>query len=246
MQRVAREFDALRRSWIRDSSGDAMGGDDHETQFDGDERRAAGRHLDLLNQFAGDVDKFLHKVPIKLARFETEYSWKFREELDTEISALLAGLLTDKPALDCSLGSLSRCGDLFSDWFSGAFLRSEIEQRFNQRRTAPLPDFLGTLDHARTLSGAEFEQWIEARLRAAGCSDVALTKASHDQGADLSSNFSATERLSSKRSNIRARWGTAPCRRSWPRFTFTERPKHGWSQRQPSRGMPLTSQFERV
>ena len=143
------------------------------------------RHLSILSQFEEDLEKFLHKAPVRLARHEGEYSWKFREELDKEVVDLLEGILAGRSVATCSLGFLTRCSDAFPSTYSLEFMKAEVTHRFYERRSGPKPGFLLTLDFARSLSGEGFEQWLEQLLRDGGIPSITLTQASHDQGADL-------------------------------------------------------------
>ncbi len=183
-QRVKSEFKAVRKSWADSLRSNEPFGNSG-TQFEQDHRAVLDRHLSILIQFKEDLEKFLHKAPVRLARHEGEYSWKFREELDKEVVDLLEGILAGRSVATCSLGFLARCSDAFPSVYSREFMKAEVARRFYERRLGPKPGFLLTLDFARSLSGEGFEQWLEQLLRDAGIPSVTLTQASHDQGADL-------------------------------------------------------------
>jgi hypothetical protein len=143
------------------------------------------KHEQLLTLFQGDVEKFLYAAPIRLAKFEGEYSWKLEEALGREIGSVLDGMLFGRNSVPKSLGFVARCYDRFPNSYSRAFLASELRRRFYERRSVPKPGFQLTLEYARTLDGIAFEEWLTQLLRDAGIPGVCKTQASRDQGADI-------------------------------------------------------------
>lgn len=184
--RIARELEVLRESWIRDCVDGQQSLFERGTQFERDLRVVLKRHQELFDQYRDDVDKFLYKVALKLAKYDSDYSWKIQAELDNEILDLLNGILAEQSAVNRSLGFLARCGDpSLVGAYSQPFLEAELERRYQKHRSAPRPDFQLTLDYVRRLEGTEFEEWLRRLLVDGGVSRVRRTQASRDQGADL-------------------------------------------------------------
>ena len=155
------------------------------TRFSADLRAVLSRHEQILAAFKGDIEKFLYAAPVRLAKYEGEYSWKLEEALAKEISAVLDGMLHGRQSLGYSLGFIARCHDRFPNAYSRTFLTSELRHRFYEKRSAPRPGFQLTLEYARTLDGIGFEGWLTRLLREAGVPGVCTTQASRDQGADI-------------------------------------------------------------
>lgn len=185
LERANNEFDALRESWVNESTGVETPVPRPGTQFEADLHRIMSLHNDLLDEYRADIEKFLIGASVRLAKHDGEYSWEYQAKLDEEVRRLLDhGILAGKVSNDDSIGFLARCSDAIPKSYSRKFLRSELERRFNERRLAPRPDFQLTLDYAKRLEGVEFEQWLERLLRDNGISTV-RTQQSRDQGADL-------------------------------------------------------------
>jgi hypothetical protein len=172
-------------SWHYDSTSSPQIPFDDEARFTGDLKAVLNRHEQLLTQFQGDVEKFLYAAPIRLAKFEGDYSWKLEEALGREIDSVLNGLLLGRHSVPHSLGFVARCYDRFPHSYSRRFLAAELRRRFYERRSAPKPGFQLTLEYARTLDGIAFEEWLTRLLRDAGIPGVCKTQASRDQGADI-------------------------------------------------------------
>jgi len=183
--RAEAEFNALYMSWSQESTGGEQICRDVRTLFHDDLRAVSTQHQQLLADFSRDLEKFLYGAPIRLAKFEAEYSWKFDQELDREIDQILEGMLRGKLAIQVSIGFLARYRQRFPLAYSRSYLTDELKRRYNAKRQLPRPGFQLTLDYARTLSGLEFEEWLARLLRDAGIPGVAITQASRDQGADL-------------------------------------------------------------
>ena len=183
--RAEREFRALRVSWCCDSTLNPQIPFDDEARFTRDLRAVLSKHEQLLTQFQGDVEKFLYAAPIRLAKFEGDYSWKLEEALGREIDSVLNGLLFGRHSVPHSLGFVARCYDRFPHSYSRRFLAAELRRRFYGRRSAPKSGFQLTLEYARTLDGIAFEEWLTRLLRDAGIPGVCKTQASRDQGADI-------------------------------------------------------------
>jgi len=184
-ERAAREFQALLQSWAADSNSSGPPTSIVESRFAEDFRIVLGNHEQILVQFRDDVEKFLYSVPVRLAKYESEYSWKLEEALTGEINSLLDGVLYGRHSLQQSIGFIARDFDRYPQSFSRRFLASEIRRRFYERRSAPRPGFQLTLEYARTLDGVAFEEWLSRLLRDAGVPGVFQTQASRDQGADI-------------------------------------------------------------
>jgi hypothetical protein len=184
-ERTEAEFLALREAWNAESAGDDAPLPTAGTLLAERQRVILAQHRSLLDAYGGDVERFLINAPIKLAKYETDYSWEFEAKRDIEIDRLLGGLLAGKQVQDSSLSFLARCGDLFPTSYSRRFLKEELERKFNQARSAPRPAFQLTLDYARRLSGPEFEEWVARLLRDNGVPNVYQTQMSRDQGADV-------------------------------------------------------------
>jgi hypothetical protein len=143
------------------------------------------RHEHLLVEFKDDLEKFLYAVPVRLAKHESEYSWKLEEALGKEVSIFLDGILHNRNSVRHSLGFVARCCEITSETYSRKFLSAELKRMFYERRSEPKPGFQLTLEYARILDGIAFEQWLTRLLRDAGLPGVTMTQASRDQGADL-------------------------------------------------------------
>jgi|HubBroStandDraft_1064217.scaffolds.fasta_scaffold30361_3 ketosteroid isomerase-like protein len=183
--RAEAEFNTLYASWSLESTGSEQICADARTRFHEDLRAVVSQHQRLLADFSRDLEKFLYSAPIRLAKFEAEYSWKFDQELGREIDQILEGMLQGKLAIPVSLGFLARYRQRFPLTYSRSYLTAELKHRYNVQRQFPRPGFQLTLDYARTLSGLEFEEWLARLLRDAGIPGVVITQASRDQGADL-------------------------------------------------------------
>jgi hypothetical protein len=184
-ERFEREFIALRESWASDSTSSSLIQFNDETRFAEDLRIVLNRHEQLLIEFKDDLEKFLYTVPVRLAKHESEYSWKLEEALGKEVNAFLDGILRNRYSVRYSLGFVARCCERTSGTYSRKFLSAELKRRFYERRSAPKPGFQLTLEYARTLDGIAFEGWLTMLLRDAGVPGVTTTQASRDQGADL-------------------------------------------------------------
>jgi Restriction endonuclease len=182
--RVQAELDALVSSWEHDSALRPAATPAPGTQFESDLNEVRALHGALLERFHEDVDKFLYAAPVRLAKFEGEYSWRFDQRLDKEIDSLLEGMLGGR-ASNHSLGSIARCNGTVSNRYSREYLAQLIKHRYELRRVAPRPDFQLTLDYARRLEGGEFEEWLVKLIRDGGVPGVYKTQASRDQGADV-------------------------------------------------------------
>jgi len=183
--RAEAEFNALYTSWSQESTGSEQICTDARTLFHGELRAVLTQHQRLLADFSDDLQKFLYGAPIRLAKFEAEYSWKFDQELGREIDQILEGMLQGKLAIQVSLGFLARYKQRFPLAYSRSYLAAELKRRYNAQRQLPRPGFQLTLDYAKTLPGLEFEEWLARLLRDAGMPGVVITQASRDQGADL-------------------------------------------------------------
>ncbi len=184
-ERVEREIKSLRESWRQDSTSGPQIPSDDGTRFTADLRKVLSRHEHLLNLFQGDVEKFLYSAPVRLAKLEAEYSWKFEDALAREVNSVLDGILYGRHSVSNSLGFVARCSDEFPNSYSRRYLVGELRRKFFERRSAPRPGFQLTLEYARTLDGIAFEEWLTRLLRDAGVPGVCKTQASRDQGADL-------------------------------------------------------------
>jgi Restriction endonuclease len=184
-QRSDLEFAALYASWRQESTGIAQTCDSVGTRFWQDLGGIQAQHRRLLSDFAADTEKFLYGAPIRLARFEAEYSWKLDHELGREVDQVLEGMLRGRDSTHASLPFLARYRQRFSQSYSRSYLAAELKRLFHKSRQAPRPGFQLTLEYARTLSGLEFEVWLARLLREAGIPGVSVTQASRDQGADL-------------------------------------------------------------
>ena len=180
-----RELRALRESWVCDSNSSPQIPFDDRTQFGVDFREVLSRHEQLLAEFKDDLEKFLYAVPVRLAKHESEYSWKLEEALGKEVSTFLDGILHNRHSVRHSLGFVARCCERTSETYSRKFLSAELKRRFYERRSAPRPGFQLTLEYARTLDGIAFEEWLIRLLRDAGVPGVCRTQDSRDQGADI-------------------------------------------------------------
>jgi hypothetical protein len=179
------EFRALRESWRAESLGCDPAPADRGTRLGEHQNVVLSRHRKLLETYRDDVERFLAGAPIRLAKFEGDYSWEFEAKRDTEINRLLEGILAGKPAQNDSLGFLARGRDSLPEVYSRTFLKAQLERQFDEARSRPRPAFQLTLDYARHLTGAEFEHWVARLLRDHGVPNVIETQASRDQGADL-------------------------------------------------------------
>ena len=184
-ERAEREFGALRESWICDSNSWPQTISNDDEQFTRDLKAILRRHEQLLILFQDDVDKFLFAAPIRLAKFEADYSWKLEEALGKEVDSVLGGILHGRHWIPNSIGYIARCFNEPSHLYSRTFLAAELRQRFYERRSAPRPGFQLTLEYARSLDGIAFEDWLTRLLRDAGIPGVCKTQASRDQGADI-------------------------------------------------------------
>lgn len=184
-ERANAEFAALYASWRQESTDAGEIYEFEGTRFSNEFREVHAQHHRLLADFAADVDKFLYGASVRLAKFETEYSWKFDQEVGREVDQLLEGMLRGRHAVAGSLPFLARCRQRFPQSYSRQYLVAELKRRLHERRQAPRPDFQQKLEYASRLSGLEFEEWLARLLRDAGIGGVCLTQASRDQGADL-------------------------------------------------------------
>ncbi len=180
---VEDEFDAVFESWCRDSRGESQCASG--TQFAHNLKATLHRHRGVLDQFGSDLDKFLYSAPVKLARLEGEYSWKFEEAVCREIDDLLEGVLSGRNSVEQSLGFLVRCYGDNPRLYSRRFLTEELRRKFHERRSAPKPGFQLTLEYAKTLDGIGFEEWLVRLLKDAGIQHTHKTQDSRDQGADV-------------------------------------------------------------
>jgi restriction endonuclease len=183
------EFRALVESWRSESVGNNPPPGDDGTRHAQHQKRLLSQHRRLLETYGDDVERFLVGAPIRLTRFEGDYSWEFEAKRDVEITRLLDGILAGKPAEDRSLAFLTRCRDSYPESYSRAYLKEQLKQRFDEARSRPRPSFQLTLDYARRLSGSEFEHWVAQLLRDYGVPNVIETQASRDQGADVIVTF---------------------------------------------------------
>jgi Restriction endonuclease len=184
-ERAATEFQALQVSWSQDSALTRQACETKTSRFARDLANAYEAHAALLERFHDDIEKFLYAAPIRLAKYESNYSWIFDEQLSGEIDRLLDGVLSSyRTPTHNTLGFIARCG-LADALFSRQYLTDELRRRFNEKRVTPKPGFQLTLEYARTLGGVGFEDWLVQLLRDGGVTNVSKTKASHDQGADV-------------------------------------------------------------
>ena len=175
---------ALYESWAGDSLG-IVNPEQLKGSWLEDARRVViDRHNQLLEKHRLDVDKYLYRVPVELAKFDGEYSWQIRKRRREETDRLVDGMLGNNSPR-CSLGLLVRCAEAFPDLYSRDYLVQELERRLEGGRPAPKPGFQWTLDYARTLDGSAFEDWLVQLLRDSGINGVVRTQASRDQGADV-------------------------------------------------------------
>jgi hypothetical protein len=181
------EYQALWRSWAADSRDESVDAPSTDgSRYVRNLQSALARHSALRGRFNGDVAKFLYTVPHKLAKRESQYSWQINAARDTEIHHLLEGMTNGVRLLHPgSVRLLARLADFYPDSYSLEHLKREIIREYEARRVEPRPDFQLTLGHVRSLTGEEFEHWLCRLLHEAGISQVTVTKASHDQGADL-------------------------------------------------------------
>jgi hypothetical protein len=84
-----------------------------------------------------------------------------------------------------SVRLLARLADFDPESYSLEHLKSEIVREYEARRVAPRPEFQETLEFVSSLEGDAFEHWLSRLLRDAGISQVTVTQATRDQGADL-------------------------------------------------------------
>jgi hypothetical protein len=179
------EFRALLESWKVESLGCDPPPADHGSRLAQHQKLVLSRHQKLLETYRDDVDRFLAGAPIRLAKFEGDYSWEFEAKRDTEINRLLEGILAGKHVQHGSLHFLARCHDSFPEIYSRQYLNAELKREFDEVRSRPRPAFQLNLDYARHLTGQEFEHWVARLLRDHGVPNVVQTPASRDQGADL-------------------------------------------------------------
>jgi hypothetical protein len=184
-QQTQAEFAALYASWSDECNCTESFSKFDGTYFCRDLDGVQRRHDQLLAEYATDIEKFLYGAPIRLARFEAEYSWKFDQELGKEVDQALEGMLHGRHSMPASLPFLVRYRQRFPHSYSRKFLAEELKRRFRERHQVPRPGFQLTLEYARTLSGLDFEAWLARLLRDAGIPGVRITQASRDQGADL-------------------------------------------------------------
>ena len=178
------EYGAIYGSWAHDSDPRQPAPPLPDTEFTTALRQVVHGHQDLLARFSADIEKFLFFAPQRLAKREEGYSWEIEQALSVEIDRLLDGIAGPQQT-EHSIGFLARCHPALGPLISKPYLRTILRWRYRECRRDPLPGFLQTLEHARSLTGEQFEEFLVEILRKAGIENVSQTPASRDQGVDL-------------------------------------------------------------